>query len=129
MQPAKACGSAPLDDDGALRVITPSAADSTNQPEWLDLEEEVQIRFNGGTYQPGQFWLIPARTASGDVIWPQASDGSGPKAVPARAPRHFYAPLAVVDPSGAAPVFTDCRRQAALSTLIQPPPKPAPAPV
>jgi hypothetical protein len=129
-QPGKATGPAPLADDGALLVVVPSAGDSAS-PEWLDLEEEIQIRFNvvSGTCQPGAFWLIPARTATGGIVWPQTPDC--PQKVPARTPRHYYVPLAIFDPAAPAPGFTDCRRQAALGTLIPPPPPVAapPAPV
>ena len=29
---------------------------------------------DGGRYQPGDFWLIPARTTTGDVEWPRSGD-------------------------------------------------------
>ncbi len=45
---------------------------------WLDLENGIQIQFSGtGTYNSGDHWLIPARTATGDIEWPPCgSDGA-----------------------------------------------------
>ncbi|MFJ9415733.1 DUF6519 domain-containing protein [Streptomyces sp. NPDC101227] len=38
---------------------------------WLPLEDGVEVYFTpGGTYRTGDFWLIPARTATGGVEWP-----------------------------------------------------------
>jgi hypothetical protein len=73
---------------------------------WLDLEDGVQIQFNtsnpANQYRAGDYWLIPARTATGDVLWPGEEDGK-PKAVPPRGIEHYYAPLglATFDQEGA----------------------------
>ncbi|MFE6742966.1 DUF6519 domain-containing protein [Streptomyces tubercidicus] len=38
---------------------------------WLPLEDGVEVWFApGGGYRTGDFWLIPARTATGGVEWP-----------------------------------------------------------
>ncbi|GAA3184525.1 MULTISPECIES: DUF6519 domain-containing protein [Streptomyces] len=38
---------------------------------WLPLEDGVEVYFEaGGSYRTGDFWLIPARTATGGVEWP-----------------------------------------------------------
>lgn len=38
---------------------------------WLPLEDGVEVYFApGGTYRPGDHWLIPARTATGAEEWP-----------------------------------------------------------
>lgn len=38
---------------------------------WLPLEDGVEVYFAAdGTYRTGDFWLIPARTATGAVEWP-----------------------------------------------------------
>ena len=37
---------------------------------WLPLEEGVSVQFSAGQYRPGDYWLIPARTATGDLEWP-----------------------------------------------------------
>ena len=38
---------------------------------FLDLEDGVQVRFEAGHYNTGDYWLIPARTATRDVDWPR----------------------------------------------------------
>jgi hypothetical protein len=58
-------------------------------------------------YLTGDYWLIPARTATGDVEWPKVTDAQGnpemdtqgniiPAALPPHGITHYYAPLAVV---------------------------------
>jgi hypothetical protein len=66
---------------------------------WLDLEDGVQVQFPGGdadpvTYRSGDFWLVPARRTTGDVIWPQGDHG--PAALPPQGIDYHYAPLAIV---------------------------------
>lgn len=40
---------------------------------WITLEDGIQIWFQaGGNYRTGDYWLIPARTATGNVEWPSA---------------------------------------------------------
>jgi len=73
---------------------------------WVDLEDGVQIQFVGDEnvqFRTRDSWLIPARTATGDVIWPTeiAADPQGrmtthPVALPPDGVEHHYAPLAVV---------------------------------
>lgn len=64
---------------------------------WLNLEDGVQIQFQGGAeYRTGDYWLIPARTETGDVEWPGPVDQ--PQAVPPHGVQHHYAPLALVFP-------------------------------
>lgn len=61
---------------------------------WLNLEDGVQVWFKpGGTYRTGDYWLIPARTRTADVDWPQDKDGKPLLAAPHGIQRH-YAPLA-----------------------------------
>ena len=77
--------------------------ESTEDDEiWIDLEEGIQIRFpasDAGTalnnYQSGDYWLIPARTITGDVEWPAEQNGK-PKALLPHGVIHHYAPLAII---------------------------------
>ena len=89
---------------GAL-LITESA---TPEDGWIALEDGVEIWFAaGGDYRVGDYWLIPARVATGDVEWPDTlgSDGvavpDDPAALPPYGPQHYYAPLAHVVPGAA----------------------------
>ncbi|QUC58085.1 hypothetical protein IOD14_15445 [Streptomyces sp. A2-16] len=69
--------------DGAVPV---------SEDHWLGLEDGVQVRFEPkGTYHVGDHWLVPARTATGDVIWPGPPDR--PDWQPPRGVRHHHAPL------------------------------------
>ncbi|WP_380283535.1 DUF6519 domain-containing protein [Kitasatospora purpeofusca] len=61
---------------------------------WLDLEDGVQVYFRPcGTYTRGDHWLIPARTATGSVEWPQNAAGT-PLLHPPTGPHLHHAPLA-----------------------------------
>jgi hypothetical protein len=66
---------------------------------WLDLERGVRIYFNPApagathTYRHGDYWLIPARTAIENVLWPGVP--GSPQALPPHGVEHHYAPLAV----------------------------------
>lgn len=64
----------------------------------LCLENGVQIQFvEGGYYNTGDYWLIPARTATGDVIWPYTDETKEHrKPLPPHGIKHHYAPLAIV---------------------------------
>lgn len=81
---------------------------------WLDLEDGVQVSFPGSgdgdhpaRYRTGDYWLIPARTVLGDVIWPQ--DAAGPRALPPDGIAYHYAPLAFV-PANSTAAVTDLRQ-------------------
>lgn len=67
----------------------------TGEANWLALEDGIEIQFQpDGVYQTGDYWLIPARTASGDIEWPGEPDA--PLALPPHGVEHHYAPLAIV---------------------------------
>jgi len=73
---------------------------------WLNLEDGVQVRFEDvdhASYRSSDYWLIPARVATGDVIWPTETgvDAQGnavvnPVAKPPDGIEHHYAPLGVL---------------------------------
>ena len=66
---------------------------------WYELEDGVQIRFEAheALYWRGDFWVIPARTATRDVLWPQSRGADpAPLAIPAEGPPRYLAPLALV---------------------------------
>lgn len=58
-------------NDHGVVAIKESTAPGQNA---FMLEDGVTIRFEpGGQYRTGDYWLIPARTATGDVEWPRAN--------------------------------------------------------
>ena len=69
---------------------------------WLDLEDGVQVRFaaRGADYQTGDYWLIPARTATGGLLWP---GGAHPEAIGPYGPDRYLVPLALVRETGKEP--------------------------
>jgi hypothetical protein len=57
-----------VNDRGTVAITEAEGADAA----WTPLERGVQIQFQpGGVYRTGDHWLIPARAASGDLLWPQ----------------------------------------------------------
>ncbi len=75
--------------------------ESTDDTNWFTLEDNIQIQFRAAdpsthnSYRPGDYWLIPARIAIGNVEWPLDDSGS-PKALKPHGVEHHYAPLAFV---------------------------------
>ena len=50
---------------------TSAAADGVNMSaDWIPLEGGIQVQFFEGSYRSGDYWLIPARTATGEIEWP-----------------------------------------------------------
>lgn len=108
---------------GAISVVEHDDTDAGLAENWMELEDGVQVWFaKGGRYIRGDYWLTPARTATGDVEWPQElkADGTvrldGNKnpvgaELPPRGPLHHFAPLArrSADASGKPGDPSDCR--------------------
>lgn len=78
---------------------------------WIALEDGVQVRFEpGGSYRVGDYWQIPARTATADVEWPRDDEGAPLARLPAGV-RDGWARLGLVtvDAAGLVTSITDCR--------------------
>lgn len=110
--------------DGGLQLANDGAAlivEDVNK--WLSLEDGAQIQFppltsaTGTTaplaeYRTGDYWLIPARIATGDAEWPGPMDN--PTALPPHGVAHYYAPLAMIPVDNVGNVtgtVTDLRRK------------------
>jgi hypothetical protein len=78
---------------------------------WIALEHGIEVQFApGGTYRPGDYWIIPARIADdGTLLWPVDSDG--PRSMGPHGADHAYAPLAIVEFKPTAERKQSCRRQ------------------
>ena len=81
---------------------------SESDSDWLELENGIEIQFQKDSctgdesahqYRSGDYWLIPARVATGDIEWPQ-DDKAEPRTQPPHGVQHHYAPLAVVKDGG-----------------------------
>jgi hypothetical protein len=62
---------------------------------WINLENGVQVEFSTGSYNTGDYWMIPARTLTADVDWP-LDTGGNPLAVLPRGIRRHYCRLTVL---------------------------------
>lgn len=88
---------------------------------WIDLEDGLQIEFlPSGQYRTGDYWLIPARVATGNIEWPPFTDDSGtpvkdaagnviPDALPPDGIEHHYAPLGFFSLNGDSFTLGSCR--------------------
>jgi hypothetical protein len=78
--------------DGAIPIVEASAGAAS----WIDLEDGLRVRFSPGPadeiqYRTGDYWLIPARVATGDIEWPRTNAGAA--FLPPRGIDHHFAPL------------------------------------
>ena len=78
---------------------------------WITLENGIQIQFAPGNYNPGDSWLIVARTASGQIEWPPCG-GDGAAFQPPHSIQISRAPLACIhwNPDLQQTVVEECRR-------------------
>lgn len=75
-----------------------------------DLEGGVQVRFAAGSYRAGDYWLIPARTNSGDIEW-ERDAANQPLALLPHGVTHHFCRLAIMRFDGTSwTSITDCRR-------------------
>lgn len=95
--------------DGAILIR------ESNQPDdgWIEIEDGIEVQFqppsNGNpdnVYRTGDYWLVPARVATGKIEWPCEPDDESPKALLPHGIEHHYAPLAVIRDRA---VAGDCR--------------------
>jgi hypothetical protein len=77
---------------------------------WVELEDGVQVRFDGGSFLRGDYWQIAARTATTDVEWPRMPNGD-PIPQPPHGVLHHYAPLAYIDVGPKELDFFDLRNE------------------
>jgi hypothetical protein len=72
-----------LGEDGAIPLR------ESSEGRWTPLERGVQVQFvPGGYYRTGDFWLIPARVATNDILWPQSTAGKPAALRPQGVERH-----------------------------------------
>ncbi len=85
--------------------------------DWITLENGVQVHLRGDYFRSGDYWLIPARTATretqGHIEWPFDDLTGEPLAQSPLGIHHAYCPLALVTIANqvfSPPQPTDCRR-------------------
>jgi hypothetical protein len=95
--------------DGAVPITEGSAT----APIWIGLEDGIQISFSpAGTYRTGDYWLIPARVATGQIEWPATPDPTGVLVNDAVSPdgiQHHYAPLGILTSQNGEFAINPCR--------------------
>ena len=79
--------------------------------DWIDLEGGIQVQFSEGNYKSGDYWLIPARTATGEIEWPPFEiPNTQPIPQPPAGIKHHYCRLALAVVNDGVPnVTADCR--------------------
>jgi hypothetical protein len=78
---------------------------------WISLEGGIQVMFSEGVYNTGDYWMIPARTATGEIEWsPYEIPNTSPQAQPPQGTRHHFCDLALILRSGNQLILLDdCR--------------------
>lgn len=100
--------------------------DAHPKQHWIDLADGVQVQFSAATgyakvFRTGDYWLIPTRTATGDVIWPHdTTPARNPLPVPPHGVHHRYAPLDAYN--GATGGLTHYRKEFLPLTMLHPVP-------
>lgn len=74
---------------------------------YMFLEDGIQVQLAGANFQVGDYWLIPARTVTGDIDWPKS--GTDPVTKAPHGIKHHYCPLAIATKNGDNWDLTDCR--------------------
>jgi hypothetical protein len=85
---------------------------------WQPLEDGIEIMFSSKdakgallTYKTGDYWLIPARTATGEIEWPPYQiPNENPIPQPPAGIGHHYCRLALVQFDGTTIKIQDCRK-------------------
>jgi hypothetical protein len=98
---------------GGPQLLTRAASTTEPTGAFIDLEAGVQVQFEQGVYRTGDYWVIPARTATNDVEWPPVVAGSTePAQLQAFGIKHHFACLATFtfDGNGFPGGFDDCRK-------------------
>jgi hypothetical protein len=103
------------DSPGAITIQIPASNDG-----WISLEDGVEIMFevdSQSLFRASDYWLIPARTATGNVEWPGKPNNPLPR--PPHGVEHHYAPLAVISLDGQGVVTTEADLRRTWSPLAQ----------
>lgn len=79
--------------------------------DWIDLEDGIQVQFSDGSYHAGDYWLIPARTETGEIEWPPfETPSTRPIPQPPLGIQHHYCRLAFITvKEGVVQPPEDCR--------------------
>jgi hypothetical protein len=100
-------------DDNCIRIVE---SDGVNE-KYFDLENGIRIQFSApplkgdakkSVYLPGNYWLLPARVATGAIDWPKLAEEYKP--LSPHGIIHRYAPIGIIDVGSDGSVqVADCR--------------------
>ncbi len=94
--------------------MTAKAAGVAMTTAWLPLEDGVEVQFSNAEFRTGDHWVVPARTATGEIEWPPfAIPNIAPEAQARRGIVHHYCRLALLEFDAAKNSWTvaeDCRK-------------------
>jgi hypothetical protein len=80
----------------ATKPIKLNFPQGMNETPYIDLTDGVSVQLERDpqrrSFREGDYWLIPARTATGDIIWPRENEDYA--YVAPHGVQHHYAPLA-----------------------------------
>jgi hypothetical protein len=100
------------DSPAAVGVTVADAPDEG----WIPLEDGIEVKFHvrdkeEDSFKSGDYWLIPARTATGSIEWPQRGNppNQEPRTMPPHGTTHHYAPLATISVNNEIESDPDCR--------------------
>lgn len=98
--------------DQTVTAATTSGISAALSP-WIELEGGIQVQFSAGQYHAGDYWLIPARTATGEIEWPPFEiPNTNPIAQPPKGIHHHFCRLALIESvSGTVKILEDCRKR------------------
>lgn len=78
---------------------------------FLPLEDGIEVQFALKHFNSGDYWLIPARTATGEIEWPPfATPNTNPYAQPPHGIRHHVCRLALLRLVDGKIEVQDCRK-------------------
>ncbi|WP_020160068.1 DUF6519 domain-containing protein [Methylobacter marinus] len=90
-----------LNEDGTIDIkegneyIKKETDDNNSMDKFFELEHGIKIQFQpGGNYHKGDYWLIPARVASGDILWLK-NDQDEPQFLPSNGIKRHRAAIGV----------------------------------
>ena len=76
---------------------------------WVELEDGIEVKFTPGRYRIGDYWTVPARTATADIEWPHDA-ADKPRFVAPQGVLRAFARLAVLRcQAGVWTTVFDCR--------------------
>ena len=95
--------------ENAILLRESSTAQTTLE---IPIEDGIFVQFqlpDKAIFFPGDYWLVPARVATGGIIWPKDEQGENPAFILPRFTQHHYAPIALIPDIGQVTV-TDLRK-------------------